>query len=468
MISGSPPTERKARTGLFTPPTSTFSAFAKISRERRRSGFTCGCVALISSPARSGQPASSIFGVVGQDNLRPGSLNPRQNFQHNSFFFDPLILRRGFHHRIFAADIVRRDRHIKAIAYRTNNVQIGKRRLHHHHIRAFLQIQLHFLHRFTRICGIHLVAAPIAKLRRGFRGFPERPIEAGTVFGSVGNNGNIFKFMFIEFRPYGADPAVHHVRGGDHISAGPRVGKCLFRQNLQGGVIRYFSVLNHTAMTVVGIFAQADVCNDQQLELRLANPLNGCLHHAVGWEGTSTAWILFFWQPEQNDAGDAKRFHLLALFHQLVDGLLVNPRHGADFLMHLCSRAYEEGVNEPSGAEAGLSHESAQSLRTAQTPGTIARKTHSGFTPAGKPCCGFRKYSASAPRVAATVVSRDTMIRLTPASRSALSVTGPIAVNAVSSDKATNRLRPKRSKRRCTDDGLKKSTACAPSRNSGS
>jgi len=35
MIRGSPPTERKARTGEFTPPTRTFSASAKISRERR-------------------------------------------------------------------------------------------------------------------------------------------------------------------------------------------------------------------------------------------------------------------------------------------------------------------------------------------------------------------------------------------------------------------------------------------------
>src|SRR5260370_3784531 len=35
MIRGSPPTERKARTGELTPPTRTFSASAKISRERR-------------------------------------------------------------------------------------------------------------------------------------------------------------------------------------------------------------------------------------------------------------------------------------------------------------------------------------------------------------------------------------------------------------------------------------------------
>src|ERR1700757_2814961 len=104
MISGSPPTERNARTGLLTPPTSTFSARSKISRERRRSGLTCVCVALISSPVRSRlQPASGILGVIRQDDLRPGPLNPRQNFQHYPLFLNPIVLRRGFHHRVFAA-----------------------------------------------------------------------------------------------------------------------------------------------------------------------------------------------------------------------------------------------------------------------------------------------------------------------------------------------------------------------------
>src|SRR5258707_14579773 len=48
MMSGSPPTERKARTGLFTPPTRSFVARSKISRERRRSRCKVGRVAFIS------------------------------------------------------------------------------------------------------------------------------------------------------------------------------------------------------------------------------------------------------------------------------------------------------------------------------------------------------------------------------------------------------------------------------------
>src|SRR5689334_23083409 len=98
MISGSPPTERNARTGLLTPPTRTFSAFSNISFERRRSGFAWACVALIGAPfiRISGfQPASHVFGVVGQDNVGPGTLNAGQDFQNYAFFFDPAFLRRG-------------------------------------------------------------------------------------------------------------------------------------------------------------------------------------------------------------------------------------------------------------------------------------------------------------------------------------------------------------------------------------
>src|SRR6516162_6160579 len=125
MISGSPPTDRNARTGLFTPPTSTFSALSKISRDRRRSGFIAVGVALMQGPLPSGlQPARGVFRVVGQNRSRTGPLNPRQNLQDNSLFVDPALLGRGFHHGIFTADVVSRHRHIEVVPYRAHNIEI--------------------------------------------------------------------------------------------------------------------------------------------------------------------------------------------------------------------------------------------------------------------------------------------------------------------------------------------------------
>src|SRR5260370_24686483 len=94
MISGSPPTDRNARTGLFTPPTRTFSARSKISRERRRSRFKAGWVALMELQTKLSrlQPARDILGVVGQDNACSPALAAGQNFQYHAPLVKPSIL----------------------------------------------------------------------------------------------------------------------------------------------------------------------------------------------------------------------------------------------------------------------------------------------------------------------------------------------------------------------------------------
>src|SRR4029077_4579561 len=94
MMSGSPPTERNARTGLFTPPTSIFSARSKISRERRRSTLDFVGVALIKlPPTRSRfQPSRGILGVIRQNNVCARALDSRQYFQHDPLLVHPALL----------------------------------------------------------------------------------------------------------------------------------------------------------------------------------------------------------------------------------------------------------------------------------------------------------------------------------------------------------------------------------------
>src|ERR1700730_15973493 len=114
MISGSPPTERNARTGLFTPPTSTFSARSNISRERLRSGFTITRVTLISAPLPLFlQPWRYVFRVIRQNSIRSCALDPRKNFQHHPLLLHPSLFHRGLHHRILAAHIVSRNPNVK-------------------------------------------------------------------------------------------------------------------------------------------------------------------------------------------------------------------------------------------------------------------------------------------------------------------------------------------------------------------
>src|ERR1700723_3693668 len=112
MMSGSPPTERNARTGLFTPPTSIFSARSNISRERRRSTLDFLGVALMRSPRKPLrlQPSSCIFGVIRQNDICTCALNPRQDFQYHALLVQPAFLRRRFDHRVLSAHVVRSDR----------------------------------------------------------------------------------------------------------------------------------------------------------------------------------------------------------------------------------------------------------------------------------------------------------------------------------------------------------------------
>src|SRR5271156_4216050 len=100
MISGSPPTERNARTGLFTPPTRIFSARSKISRERGRSTFDFVGVTLMESQPKLSrlQPSRRVLGMVRQYNVSARPLNSGQDFQHDSLFIQPTFLRGGFDH----------------------------------------------------------------------------------------------------------------------------------------------------------------------------------------------------------------------------------------------------------------------------------------------------------------------------------------------------------------------------------
>src|SRR5438132_1180377 len=121
MISGSPPTDRNARTGLFTPPTSTFSARSKISRERLRSRFNRGGAVLMFSRLNLSrlQPACDILGVIGKNDFCSGALEARQDFQDNSLLIQPTLLRRRLDHVVFSADVIRAGRYIKRSAHVT-------------------------------------------------------------------------------------------------------------------------------------------------------------------------------------------------------------------------------------------------------------------------------------------------------------------------------------------------------------
>ena len=82
------------------------------------------------------------------------------------------------HHRVLAGDVVGGDGDVEALLHPGDDVEVGERGLHHHHVRALLEVERDLLQRLADVARVHLVAAAVAELRRALGGLAERPVEA--------------------------------------------------------------------------------------------------------------------------------------------------------------------------------------------------------------------------------------------------------------------------------------------------
>src|ERR1700722_7967473 len=158
------------------------------------------------------QPARSVLCVVRHNNFSAGALDASQNLQHHTLLIDPAISCRRLDHRIFTTHVVSGHRNVESVSHFLDDIQIRHGRLDHNDVRAFFQITGHFAQCFPGVSRIHLVTAPVAKLRRGLRRFAKRPVEARTIFRGVRHNRHIFKIIFVQPATNGRHASIHHVR----------------------------------------------------------------------------------------------------------------------------------------------------------------------------------------------------------------------------------------------------------------
>src|SRR5260370_24053106 len=131
-----------------------------------------------------------------------------------------------------------------------------------------------------------------------------------------------------------------------------------------------------------------------------------------------------------------RSLHLPAFFDDLIRGLLINVRHGADSLPDFVAGTDEHGVDQAGSGKLRFADESAQGFGAPQTAGPLCRETHTDISPLLlSRGAGAKNFSIASTTAATGVSEACTMLRR-PASRSAEAVTGPMATTAILWDKS--------------------------------
>jgi hypothetical protein len=113
-------------------------------------------------------------------------------------------------------------------------------------------------------------------------------------------------------------------------------------------------------MAVIGILAKANIGDDEKFQVGFADGFDGALDYALGGERACAARILRFRKAEQNDSGNSQRLHFPALVDNLIRGLLINVRHGTDFLADFAAGADEHGIDETGSGKLRFADEAAE------------------------------------------------------------------------------------------------------------
>ncbi len=129
-------------------------------------------------------------------------------------------------------------------------------------------------------------------------------------------------------------------------------------------------------MAVRHVFAQADIAHQQQAGDLALDGASSLLHNAVVGPGVGGNLVLRLWQSEEDNAGNAERFHFGALLYRFVHRKIEDAGHGAHFLAHAFARTDEQGIDEAFGAQTGFADERAHRFRATQATGTINRECH--------------------------------------------------------------------------------------------
>ena len=177
------------------------------------------------------------------------------------------------------------------------------------------------------------------------------------------------------------DHAVDHAARRDDVGAGPRVAHRDAGEDVEGLVVQHVAggkhrvlVVQHPAVAVVGVLAQAHVGDDEKLGQRVLQRTHGALDDAVVVEVLVADRILGGRDAEEQHRGDPRCRRPAGFLDRLVDGELTDPRHRRDRVTDVLAVHDEHRIDEIGRSERRLAHRRAELGGVAEAARPVAQR----------------------------------------------------------------------------------------------
>ena len=255
-------------------------------------------------------------------------------------------------HGKLPANLVRGDGQILAdLLGIADDIEVRAGRLDHNDVGALLDIAVDSAAREPAAARRQLVAFAVAKGGARAGGVAERAVQTAGEFGRVGHQDDLVGDAgFDEFELDGADAAVVHVRGGDAVGAGFGVGHGDVADAVDGeGVVEAAVVAQDAAVAVRGVFAEADVGDDEEGGEVAAQEADGLDDGAVGVVGGGAEGVFDVGaqgHAEEDDGFEAFVDEGREVGDEFVEAAAVLGGEGGDEGFFVGGVGDEEGVDE--------------------------------------------------------------------------------------------------------------------------
>ena len=128
----------------------------------------------------------------------------------------------------------------------------------------------------------------------------------------------------------------------------------LARQQLKGGVIIHHSFQDHSAVTMIRVFAKAYVGNNDHSGQSLLDGPDGLLHHPVIRPGTAPHRVLAVRQSEKEDRRNTEGPGLCRLPGDPIRRIMELSRERGNRLLQVISMLYEKRIDKVFNRQGGF------------------------------------------------------------------------------------------------------------------